>query len=105
MTWINANGEILRDEDWQNDRMLCFGMLMDGRARPTGVPQRGVEATLLLILNSHHEIVEFILPAHAEAVTWELMIDTNIPELADRRSFAASAAYGVTDARLLFESG
>ena len=39
-----------------------FGMLTDGRSQTTGIRQRGKEATMLLILNSHPEPVEFTMP-------------------------------------------
>jgi isoamylase len=45
--------------------MRCFGMLRDGRARPTGVRQRGTEATMLLGLNAHHDVVGFTLPEYS----------------------------------------
>src|ERR1700694_5338639 len=61
LTWINASGNE-RAEDWHDALMRCFGMLMDGRARPTGLRQRGTEATILLALNAHHDLVEFTLP-------------------------------------------
>ncbi len=41
LTWINASGAEMRAEDWSDAGMRCFGMLIDGRARPTGVRQRG----------------------------------------------------------------
>jgi isoamylase len=44
LTWVNASGQEMRAEDWADNGMRCFGMLMDGRARPTGVRQRGVGA-------------------------------------------------------------
>jgi len=42
--------------------MRCFGMLMDGRAQSTGVRQRGKNATMLLVHQRAHELVEFTLP-------------------------------------------
>ncbi|MET0280138.1 MAG: glycogen debranching protein GlgX [Steroidobacteraceae bacterium] len=100
LTWINANGEPMRDEDWGDQRMRCFGMLIDGRARPTGVPQRGVEATMLLILNSHHDLVEFTLPDQSEG-RWLLLIDTNMPEVPEKTPFPVGSRYGVTGRSLL----
>ncbi len=50
LTWINASGAEMKSEDWSDGNMRCFGMLMDGRARPTGVRQLGTEATMLLVL-------------------------------------------------------
>ena len=44
MTWINAGGGEMKAEEW-DDGMGCFGMLMDGRAQPTGIRKRGQDAT------------------------------------------------------------
>ena len=70
LTWINASGAEMRAEEWGDADMQCFGMLMDGRARPTGVRQRGTEATMLLVLNSHHDLVHFtLLRARREVIS------------------------------------
>jgi glycogen operon protein len=76
-------------------------MLMDGRARPTGLPQHGDQATLLLVLNGYHDLVEFSLPPCGGSCRWRLLIDTNLPELADTAQFAAGEVYGVTGRSLL----
>jgi glycogen operon protein len=96
LTWINASGAEMCSEDWSDPRMLCFGMLMDGHARPTGVRQRGTEATLLMVLNAHHDLVEFTLPPYGEAGSWRLLIDTNVPEGEGDHTFAAGDVYGTT---------
>jgi glycogen operon protein len=101
VTWINANGAQMREEDWADDRMLCFGMLLDGHARPTAVSQRGVEATLLLVLNAHHDLVQFTLPEHAGPCEWSPLVDTNAPELQQTPTYKAGAVYGVTGRSLL----
>ncbi len=59
VTWINANGSEMRPGDWTDGNMKCFGMLMDGRAQVTGIKKRGQDATLLMILNSFHDAVQF----------------------------------------------
>ncbi|MEJ0034717.1 MAG: glycogen debranching protein GlgX [Gammaproteobacteria bacterium] len=101
LTWINASGAEMRAEDWNDPRMHCFGMLMDGRARPTGVRQRGTEATMLLILNAHHDLVEFTLPLPVGSGSWRRLIDTNLPDGEDAPEFAGGAVYGVTGRSLL----
>jgi isoamylase len=101
LTWMNSDGGILGQDDWQNGRMQCFGMLMDGRARPTGLPQRGVEATMLLVLNGHHDLVEYTLPEYERNAGWELLIDTNIADLDDKRVFAARSVYRAAGRSLL----
>jgi len=101
LTWINASGHEMRDEDWHDGLMRCFGMLMDGRARPTGLRQRGTEATMLLALNAHHDLVEFTLPACTGGSNWALVLDTNAPESDPGSSFPSGAIYGVTGRSLL----
>jgi isoamylase len=96
VTWINASGAELRAEDWGDEGMRCFGMLLDGRARPTGVPQRGTEATMLMVLNAHHDLVEFTLPVPGGGGSWKLVLDTNVTEQIEGFEGAAGDQYGVT---------
>ncbi len=97
LTWINANGSEMQDRDWRDGGMRCFGMLLDGRARTTGLPQRGREATLLIVINGHHEQVVFMLPECEGAFGWTRLIYTTEPEaeenitLPTRSSFNAGA--------------
>jgi isoamylase len=97
LTWINASGSQMRDEDWGDEGMRCFGMLIDGRAQPTGVRQRGTEATMLLVLN----LVEFTLPSPPGGTTWTRLIDTNVPDDEDTPSFKTGESYAVTARSLL----
>jgi len=77
VTWINSTGEEMREEDWNNGTR-CLGMLLDGRAQATGIKQRGQDATLLLVANSHHEPVPFTLPGAGDDLErgWTLLLDT-----------------------------
>ncbi|MDP9087586.1 MAG: glycogen debranching protein GlgX [Pseudomonadota bacterium] len=96
VTWINATGAEMQQADWDNAHTRCFGMLIDGRARPTGLRQRGTEATLLIIMNAHHDFVEFTLPPTPGGAAWTLVLDTNHSiQSCDYRG-AAADVYGVT---------
>lgn len=97
LTWVSLSGAEMRAEDWTwtDERMRCFGMLMDGRSRPTGLPQRGTEATLLLLLNSYHEAVEFVLPPVPGGTAWTRLLDTNEPEADESASFNPSDKYAM----------
>jgi isoamylase len=101
LTWINAAGTEMPAESWNDEGMRCFGMIMDGRAQPTGVRQRGTEATMLLILNGHFDLVEFTLPAAPGGETWTRLIDTNVPDDAGTSAFRSGDTYGVTARSLL----
>jgi glycogen operon protein len=56
---------------------------------------------MLLVLNAHYDLVEYTLPAYEQNAVWQLLIDTNIPDLDEKRDFAAGCAYGVTGRSLL----
>jgi isoamylase len=101
VTWINANGTEMEDTHWGDSGMRCFGMQLDGRAQTTGVRQRGKEATLLIIINVHHDMVEFTLPACAGGEHWTRMIDTNETGDGGPTQFAAGDVYQVTARSLL----
>jgi isoamylase len=96
LTWINANGSEMHHENWGDEGMRCFGMLLDGRAQVTGIRQRGRQATLLIVINDHHDLVEFTLPECPGGDTWSLLIDTNITDNSEQGSFKVGATYGVT---------
>ena len=95
LTWINANGGEMTQEQWQDPAMACFGMLLDGKAQATGILKSSKDATLLLVLNSHSDVVEFTLPEYPAGGQWSLLIDTNQPD-AEPAAFEAKQKYGVT---------
>jgi glycogen operon protein len=83
VTWINANGEQISQEQWNDDHMLCFGMLIDGRAQPTGIRKRGGDATVMIVFNAAPNGVNFTLPAWPGGDGWTLILDTNAPSKED----------------------
>ena len=105
VTWVSAAGAEMQEEDWTNGSR-CFGMLLDGRAQATGIKQRGQDATLLAVLNSHHEAVPFTLP-HAgddsEHALWTLVLDTQFSEPAQsaENDYSAGEIYEVAARSLL----
>ena len=105
VTWINANGSEMEQANWGDTGMRCFGMLMDGRAQTTGVKQRGHEATLLMVINDHHDVVKFTFPECAGGNEWSLLIDTNLHEgggeQANKEKFKTGDFYAVTARSLL----
>ncbi|MBS1815014.1 MAG: glycogen debranching protein GlgX [Acidobacteria bacterium] len=96
VTWINANGSEMDTKEWDDEHMRCFGMLLDGRAQTTGIKQRGKEATLLLVINDHFDLVEFTLPEATGGHEWSLLVDTNLETMQDAPKFEVGQKYGVT---------
>src|SRR6185312_348381 len=101
LTWINATGLEMRPDDWGDGNMRCFGMMLDGRARPTGVRQRGTETTMLLIMNAHYDVVAFTLPPCPGGEGWRLVLDTHMPDEEPMSRFAVGDQYQVTGRSLL----
>jgi glycogen operon protein len=96
VTWINATGAPMTDGEWADRNMRCFGMQIDGRAQATGIHQLGSDVTVLLVLNAHHDVVQFTLPDCSLCTGWKLLIDTNIPEKEGEEAFLVGDVYDVT---------
>ena len=86
---------------WEDAKARCFGMLLDGRAQPTGIKRRGDDATLLLVTNAHHDVVEFTLPEVPEGKRWFRLIDSNVTGGAETPAFEFGHRYQVTGRSLL----
>jgi len=101
VTWIDASGTEMRQEAWMDETTRCFGMMIDGRAQPTGIRQKGSDATVLIVFNAHYEVVSFMLPECAGGSTWSLLLDTNQERLAPGATFETSDVYETTAHSLL----
>ncbi|MGB3610791.1 MAG: glycogen debranching protein GlgX [Cellvibrio sp.] len=101
VTWISPCGNEMTEEQWQDSNARCLGMLMDGRAQPTGIRRPGSDSTLLLVLNAHDGVVNFNLPEVAGGDAWKCLIDTNRPTPFDEESYAFNHLFVVTNRSLL----
>jgi len=101
LTWISAHGGEMAQEEWDDSH--CFGLMLDGRAQPSGIRRRGEDATLFLVFNGWHDVVQFTLP-QTEGQHWKLLIDTNLDQEGDKletQNFEQGAIYTVTNRSLL----
>jgi glycogen operon protein len=80
VTWINASGREMQKSDWEDGKMHCFGMLIDGRAQTSGIKRRASDATLMIVINGYYDSVKFTLPEFVGGDQWLTFIDTNEPE-------------------------
>jgi isoamylase len=95
VAWLRPDGQEMGNDDWGNSQTRCLGMLIDGRAQPTGIRRRGSEATLLLLLNAHHEPVPFLLPEVPDGSVWTALVDTAEPDAAPRGHLPAGKTYAL----------
>ena len=101
VTWLTPLGEEMADANWKDPMARSLGVLLDGRAQPTGIRKRGTDLTLLLIVNAHHEAVVFKLPMVVGGRDWRRLLDTNQPEPGRPKPFEFGHDYVVTGRSLL----
>jgi glycogen operon protein len=98
LSWFRPDGREMTPEEWNNGFTRCLGLRLSGDAieemdeagRPIG------DDTFLLLLNAHHEPIDFALPAHRARVRWELVVDTRAWEQSGRpRAFRAGDRYAL----------
>jgi glycogen operon protein len=78
LSWFRPDGREMTEEDWTNPHTRCFGLRLAGDAIPEtdAEGQPTVDDTLLILINAHHEPIDFTLPAHNKNVRWEAVVDT-----------------------------
>jgi glycogen operon protein len=101
VTWLTPGGMEMEPEHWDDSNTRCFGMLLDGRAQTSGIRRPASDATMLLVLNAHHDVVEFSLPEPPAGQRWLLLVDTNRPDLEEPEPFEFGHPYIVTGRSLL----
>jgi isoamylase len=101
VTWLAPDGNEMTIEQWEDSQGRCLGMLMDGRAQETGIRRPGADATLLLVVNAHHDLVNFRLPQVPDGGFWTCMVDTNQPAVRGQERFDFDHEYAVTGRSLL----
>jgi glycogen operon protein len=101
VTWLDPQANEMTTEQWEDSHGRCLGMLLDGRAQVSGIRRPGADATLLLIVNAHHDVVNFVLPEVPEGEYWNCLVDTNRPDLRDRERLEFGSDFMVTGRSLL----
>ncbi len=94
--WLNPDGLEMSDEEWQHSLAQCLGLLLSGEALDDQ-DQRGRllrDDNFLLLLNAHHEMVQFTLPDFDSGTHWQTLFDTHYTlERNPARVFVAGDGY------------
>ena len=101
VTWLSPGGEEMGADQWNDPNARAIAVLLDGRAQPTGIRRHGSDATLLILINAHFDVVAFTLPAVVGGTEWKCLVDTNQPNLTHAPPFAFGHEYTVTGRSLL----
>jgi glycogen operon protein len=85
ISWRKPDGAEMTDDDWEDEGVRALavwlagaaGDLVDERYNPI------VGDTMVILMNSHDEPVDFTLPPTDDVSRWTLLLDTGRPEVAD----------------------
>ncbi len=80
--WINPDGTDATEVEWNCVHTRTTGMLLNGNhlSESTKTNKNSGGNTLLLILNSFWETVNFKMPDYKENGSWEILLDTSLPK-------------------------
>ncbi|MEX6508611.1 glycogen debranching protein GlgX [Jiella sp. M17.18] len=96
VAWITPSGTEFEEANWQDPEARCFGVLLDGRAQSTGIRRPGTDATMLIVMNAHFDVVNFTLPEAPGGRRWRCVIDTNLPDREELAPFEFGKTYMAT---------
>jgi isoamylase len=83
ITWVRPDGAEMTDEEWETGWVKALGLRLAGDAigdvDENGEPVS--DDTLLILMNSGHEKVSFVLPSSRPGIAWKLLMDTARPDV------------------------
>jgi glycogen operon protein len=76
----------MTDGDWHSGAVRCLGMRLEGEMLDE-IDEKGnhiVGDTVLMIMNAHHQNIDFVLPKHEPHEYWQPMFDTRAAKVKKR---------------------
>ena len=101
VTWLSPSAVEMHSGNWNDAEARCLGVLLDGRAQATGIARRGSDLTILIVVNSYHDMVGFELPKVSGGHAWTRVVDTNLPDDDTATRLEFGSVYDVTGRSLL----
>ncbi len=77
--WLRPDGQEMAEEEWGQGWVRCLGLMLNGETLGQ-VDENGepvVDESYLILLNCHHESIDFFLPPSPHECQWEILINTN----------------------------
>jgi glycogen operon protein len=80
--WFRPDGRRMTAHDWEDEATHTVGLFLNGSAIPyrSRTGGRIEDDSFLLLVNAHHEDVEFLLPSRRYGQRWALELDTADPD-------------------------
>jgi isoamylase len=87
--WLRPDGQEMSDEEWSLGWVRSLGLQLNGETLgdvdEAGEPVK--DDTFLIMLNCHHEPIRFFVPRPVSTDAWEIIVDTNDPDLEPCKRF------------------
>jgi isoamylase len=96
IAWLRPDGQQMSDEDWNVGFAKTVGIFLNGR----GIPERDAlgerisDDSFLLLINAYHRPITFTMPDASYGGSWEIVVDTADPLLANARRKQRDAVAG-----------
>jgi len=96
IAWLRPDGQQMSDEDWNVGFARTVGIFLNGR----GIPERDAlgerisDDSFLLLINAYHRPITFTMPDASYGGSWEIVVDTADPLLANARRRQRDAVAG-----------
>ncbi len=80
IAWFDAGGSEMDEDDWNSTEPTRIGMFLNGSAISTRdrYGERITDESFLVIVNTHHEPVDWVLPGKPFADSWIRILDTTL---------------------------
>jgi len=81
IVWLRPDGKEMTDEEWTAGWVRCLGVMLNGETLDH-VDEAGepiLDDTFLMLLNCHHEPIDFYLPPAPTNSKWEVVLYTDKP--------------------------
>jgi glycogen operon protein len=87
IAWLRPDGQGMTDADWTSGHARTVMIYLNGQGIPDRdeLGERIVDDSFLLLINAHHQPATFVLPDETYGRTWEVVVDTADPLLANTR--------------------
>jgi isoamylase len=95
VVWLRPDGQEMTDEEWGLGWVRSLGLMLNGETLndvdEAGEPIK--DDTFLILLNCHHEPIQFFLPKPFLEGKWEVILDTNNPDMTIKSESSAPGEY------------
>ena len=92
--WLRPDGQEMTPEEWNAGWVRCIGLRLNGNTLDdvNGVGEAIVDDTFLILLNPHHEPIQFYMPPR-DGAAWEVLITSAAPQDEEKRIVEAGKPF------------